>query len=298
MPLETGYLAPEGFEEELAQELQGITSRHGRLFFAEGGPQNVHWVQNIWLNPQTLSFQSISEAASLLRALGPLWTHYSPSPLRRSELIREKLPFFSPKPLAFPTLPPNAPIGSWTLLDPSTLIASPKCSSPFPNGEPSFLETKEPPSRAYLKLWEILTYLRKMPKRGERCLEIGASPGGWTWGLAQLGAEVIAVDRAPLAPNVCRSNISFLKQDAFSLKPSDLPPLDWVFSDVICYPGKLLEWIQPWLEKNVSLICTLKFQGEEGYPFIEAFQKIEGSGLIHLFHNKHELTWYRLRSFA
>ena len=219
-----------------------------------------------------------------------LWAFYPHIHVRRGELISLSLPYFSPKPLAFPSPTPTAALGSWTLLNEHTLLAASHCASPFAHGEVHFQETKEPPSRAYLKLWEILTRINQMPKAGERCLEIGASPGSWTWVLQKLGAEVIAVDKAELAPQVAHlPKVSFLKKDAFALRPEELPPLDWVFSDVICYPGKLLEWIDRW--KGVRLICTIKFQGKDDYKILPEFAKIQGSRIIHLFHNKHELTW-------
>ncbi len=292
-----GYLAPVGYEEALKSELKEVAFRHGRLFFARGPKQKVHWVQNIWHNPQTFSFRSVSEGATFLRSLGSLWSYYPVDFLRRAALIASRLPFFSPKPIRFPSLPPTVPLGSWTLLDPNTLVASPHCSSSFSNGELNFVETDAPPSRAYLKLWEFFTRFGVLPRAGERCLEIGASPGSWTWVLQQMGAEVAAIDRAPLAPAVAAlKRVTFLKKDAFSLRPEDFPDVDWVFSDVVCYPKKLLDWLYLWLERDVSLVCTLKFQGENnGDAILEEFEKIEGSGLIHLFHNKHELTWHRLK---
>lgn len=292
----TGYLAPEGLEEALKSQLQNITSCYGRLFLAEGAPQNVYWIQNVWYNPQTIQFNSITEAAAKLRALGGLWAYYPNVCIRRGELIKKKLPYFSPKPFVFPCLAPKVPLGSWTLLDETTLLCSPHCSSPFPHGVAQFVETKKPPSRAYLKLWEFFTRAGKWPKEGDRCLEIGASPGSWTWALHELGAAVIAVDRSLLAPEIASlSHISFLKKDAFSLTPNHFPNVEWIFSDVICYPEKLLEWIQPWLKKDVQLVCTLKFQGKGDYQILKKFEEIEGSGIMRLFHNKHELTWYRFK---
>lgn len=288
-----GYLAPEGYEEALEGELNGITERYGRLFIAP--KQKVRWAQNIWSHPQRFSFGSVSEGAAILRSLGPLWAHYPVASIRRAGWISSKLPFFFPKPLTFPDAPPEAPLGSWTLLDDHTLLASPDCSSPFMHGEVHFVETKLPPSRAYLKLWEFFTRTKCRPQPGERCLEIGASPGSWTWALQRLGTEVLSVDRAPLAPSVASlAHVSFLKKDAFSLSPEQVPNVDWVFSDVACYPERLLEWVRPWLDRPVSLVCTLKFQGKQNYSILEAFERIEGSGLIRLFHNKHEFTWYRL----
>lgn len=295
--MNTAYLAPIELEERLKEELTGIVSQYDRLFLADGPPQKVHWVQNIWFDPQLISFSSISDGAKKLRALQKLWSYFPYKNIRRGELISENLPYFSPKPLRFPSMPPDSPLGSWTLLDEKTLLASPHCSSPFANGEVHFHESPLPPGRAYLKLWEILTKMEIWPKPDELCLELGASPGSWTWVLQKLGAKIIAVDRAPLAPSLAAlPEIQFLKKDAFSLQPNDLPKLDWIFSDVICYPEKLLSWIEKWLETDVNFVCTLKFQGEGGSEIIREFEKIEGSRIVHLFHNKHELTWFKLRA--
>ena len=291
MDSRTAYLAPVGLEEQLRRELQSIVLQNGRFFIAEGPPQKVHWAQNIWYDLKEYSFRSISEAAGKLRSLQGLWAYYPTVSARRGALIAERLPFFVPKPLVFPSQLPTAPLGSWTLLNDQTLICGQRCSSPFAHGELHFVETREPPSRAYLKLWEFFTRTGKIPKSGSKCLEIGASPGGWTWALHGLGAEVTAVDRAPLAPGV--RSAAFLKKDAFSLKVEDFPDPEWIFSDVVCYPKKLLEWIRPWLKKDVQFVCSLKFQGMEDYAILDEFEKI--GELIRLYHNKHELTWFRVK---
>lgn len=288
------YLAPEGFEEQLAGELPQA-ERFGRLFLTRSPENNPIWVQNVWYDPQIIEFSSISDAAKKLRELGSLWAFYPYQFARRGALIAEKLPYFSPKPLPFPGKLPTAPLGSWMLLNESTLLAAPRSSSPFPHGAPTFVSTPIPPSRAYLKLWEFFTLFGVMPKEGERCLEIGASPGSWTWVLSGLGARVTAVDRAPLSPEISAlSTVTFLKQDAFSLKPDS--EVDWLFSDAACTPEKLLRWIGCWLREGsrANFVCTLKFQGKENYAILREFEKIPSSGILHLSHNKHELTWYRL----
>jgi 23S rRNA (cytidine2498-2'-O)-methyltransferase len=143
-------------------------------------------------------------------------------------------------------------------------------------------------------LWEALTKAEKIPQPNETCLEIGASPGSWTWALQQLNATVYASDRAPLDPKIAAlPKVHFLQKDAFSLKPSDFPKLDWIFSDVICYPEKLLRWLEQWLPSKIRFVCTLKFQGTDGYGIVEEFKKIPGSQVSHLYHNKHELVWIK-----
>lgn len=296
--MQTGYLAPLNLEKNLERELSGITQKYGRLILAQGPPQNVHFVQNVWLDPQIIPFMSISDAAKKLKEKQKLWSSYPYASIRRQSLIAEKLAYFSPKPLIFPCSMPKAPLGSWTLLDENTMLASSHCSSPFSQGEVLFQESKTPPSRAYLKLWEALTRIDKRPQKGEFCLEVGASPGSWTWVLQSLGAFVTAVDRALLDPSIENlPNITSLKKDAFSLGPKDFQQLDWIFSDLICYPEKLLLWVQKWLDEkiDVNFVCTLKFQKESDYEIIKEFEKIAGSQIIHLFHNKNELTWIKIK---
>src|SRR5208283_2120140 len=113
----------------LKEELQGPIEQYGRLFISPGPPQHVHWVQNIWYDPVRLSFRSISDAAGQLRAIHPLWSFYPHQAIRRGLLISEKLPYFSPKPWPFPASLPTQPLGSWTLLDANTLLASSHCST-------------------------------------------------------------------------------------------------------------------------------------------------------------------------
>jgi 23S rRNA (cytidine2498-2'-O)-methyltransferase len=181
------------------------------------------------------------------------------------------------------------------LLAPDRLLASPTQTSPFINGAPLFTEDRAgPPSRAYLKLWEALTLLGKFPQPGETCLDLGASPGGWTWVLAKRGATVTAIDKAPLDPAIAAMpGVTERQESAFGLDPSAEPPLDWLFSDIIAYPSRLLRLVQTWIATGRvrHVVCTLKFQGPTDHETAAAFAAIPGGRLRHLFHNKHELTF-------
>lgn len=295
--MQTGYFADTAYKEQLIGELKDITGVYDRLIIAKGPPQKTYWAQNIWLAPLIIPFSSISDAAHKLKMRQKLWTFYPYQYVRRGNLILEKLAYFSPKPYDFPAILKKSPLGAYLLLDENTLLAASETTSFFPHGEVHFNESKIPPSRAYLKLWEVFTRLEKLPQKGEKCLEVGASPGSWTFVLQSLGLDVVAVDKAPLEKEIASlSNVTFLKKDAFSIKPADYPDLDWIFSDVVCYPEKLLKWIKEWLIFNPHLqfVCTLKFQGEANYQVIEEFAKIPGSEIVHLYHNKHELTWYKV----
>ena len=218
---ETGYLAADGFLEPLTEELDAVAAVHGRLVLAPGPARSAAWAQNIWYEPLRIKIVSIADAARQLRAMQRNWVLYSFQLHRRAALIQEQLPKVSARPLVFGEPIPTAPLGSWTLLEADTILAAPRCSSPFPHGEIRFVEDRfRPPSRAYLKLWEVFTLIDAHPRTGELCLDLGSSPGGWTWGLQRFGAEVISVDKAPLDPEIAAlPGITHLKQSAFALDP-------------------------------------------------------------------------------
>jgi 23S rRNA (cytidine2498-2'-O)-methyltransferase len=294
----TAYLAAKGYVDELAEELGAVDRSHGRLLIAPGPPRAAAWAVNIWLDPQAIPVASISDAAAKLRAVQRNWAVYAPRLYRRASLIRERLPTVSAKPLVFGAQAPTAPLGSWTLLDAGTLLAAARCTSPFPNGEVYFVENRSgPPSRAYLKLWEGLTLIGCRPQPGERCLDLGSSPGGWSWALQQMGANVVSVDKAGLAPGIARlPGIEHRLASAFALDPRTVGPLDWLFSDVVCYPARLLALVERWLDARTCrrFVCTVKFQGRTDHEAARRFAAIPGSQLRHLFHNKHELTWIKI----
>jgi 23S rRNA (cytidine2498-2'-O)-methyltransferase len=294
----TAYLAAIGYVDELAEELGAVERSHGRLLIAAGPLRSAAWAANIWLDPQEIPVASISDAAAKLRAIQRNWAVYAPRLYRRASLIQEQLPKVSARPLLFGAPSPTAPLGSWTLLDAGTLLAAARCTSPFPNGEAHFVEDRSgPPSRAYLKLWEALTWIGCRPQPGEKCLDLGSSPGGWSWALQQMGANVVSVDKAGLAPEIARlPGIEHRFESAFALDPRAVGPLDWLFSDVVCYPTRLLALVEHWLAAGTCrrFVCTIKFQGGTDHETARRFAAIPGSRLRHLFHNKHELTWIKI----
>jgi 23S rRNA (cytidine2498-2'-O)-methyltransferase len=294
----TGYLAAEGYVDELAEEVGAVVFRHGRLLIAQGPPRPAAWAANVWFDPQEIAIASISGAAAKLRAIQRNWAFYTPSLYRRASLIQQRLPKVSAKPLVFGKPAPDAPLGSWTLLDAATMLAAAHCTSPFPNGEVQFVEDRTgPPSRAYLKLWEALTLIGRRPERGDRCLDLGSSPGGWSWALQKMGAHVISVDKAGLAPEIARlPGIEHRLESAFALDPRSVGPIDWFCSDVVCYPARLLTLVERWLAAKICryFICTVKFQGRTDHQMARRFAAIPGSQLRHLHHNKHELTWIKI----
>ncbi|MBW8268555.1 SAM-dependent methyltransferase [Caldovatus aquaticus] len=298
----SAWLAAEGFEAELAEELartgRRIAAWHGRLALSPDPPGAAAWALDVWTAPRLVPAPSIKAAAAALRALQRNWSLYSAAHHRRAALIAAALPPVKARPLVFPEPAPTAPLGAFTLLAPDLMLASPAKTSPFVNGAVRFVEDRTgPPSRAYLKLWEALTRLGRRPLPGETCLDLGAAPGGWSWALAKLGARVVAVDKAPLDPAVAAlPEVTVRAESAFALDPRREPPVDWLFSDVVCYPARLLALVRRWIAagKARHLVCTVKFQGPTDHAIAAEFAAIPGAVLFHGAHNRHELTFARL----
>ena len=303
--IRAAYLAPEGLEPVLAEELARagatIESWHGRLALSPDPPVASAWALDVWTAPREIEVPSVKAGADALRAIQRNWSAYAAGHHRRMALIAERLPPVKARPLVFPEPAPASHLGAWTLIAQDRMLASPDKSSPFVNGECHFVEDHiGPPSRAYLKLWEALTRLGAWPGPGDTCLDLGASPGGWTFVLASLGASVTAIDKAPLEARVAAMpGVTWREGSAFALPPE---PVDWLVCDVIAYPDRLLALVQRWIASGLArnIVCTVKFQGATDHAAAAAFAAIPGGRLAHLFHNKHELTfwWQRPRPEA
>lgn len=296
----TVYIAPEGYEQQLVTEMRrkgaSVLWQRGRLFGTAEEPASYSWAQNIWHAPEFFPIESIGDAVARLRAVQRNWACAPHDFFRRAKLIQDKLPVIGRKPFVFGSPLPELPMGGWTLWDENTVLASSLTASPFPNGEITFAEnTVDPPSRAYLKLWDVFTVTGRRPASGEVCLDLGSAPGGWTWVLASLGARVFSLDKAELDPRVAAlANVNHCaKSSAFGLEPHLAGKIDWLFCDVACYPARLWSMAERWLERGecANFVCTLKFQGETDHETAERFASVPGSRLLHLSHNKHELTW-------
>ena len=111
--------------------------------------------------------------------------------------------------------------------------------------------------------------------------------------LQRLGANVIAVDKAPLDPKVAHlPGVETRRASAFAVSPEDIGPVDWLFSDIVCYPARLLRLVEKWRVSGLvkNFVCTIKFQGATDHETAAAFAALPGAQVQHLHHNKHELT--------
>lgn len=288
------YIAHPDYQNELCEELGDVIGVQGNLVFSSRIMQPV-FAQDIWYKPQILTIDSINHGAQILRQQGLRWFANPVESIRRMTLITEKLKIYSIKKYFFPLLEKIPKIGAFSLLDQNTLIYSVDRWKSAPNGVYHFEEDKKnPPNRAYLKLWEALSLMNDHPKFGELVLDLGASPGGWTYVMQSLGANVLAVDKAPLDPRIATlPRVKTLQESAFAVDPHAFDHIDWLICDVACYPERLYILIEKWIksQKAKHIIATIKLQGKIDFKLIQQFQSMENATVLHLFNNKHELTF-------
>ena len=167
----------------------------------------------------------------------------------------------------------------------------------WPAGDAPVAIDRAPPSRAYQKLEEAFAWMGTAPRARETCVDLGASPGGWTATLVKHGARVVAVDRAPLAPALARHPlVTTVIGNAFTYVPK--APVDWLVCDVVCEPLRSLALCDAWLSGGLcrNLVVTVKFKGRAGYGVLgdlaalfarlrPAFARVK-----QLAHNKNEVT--------
>lgn len=291
------YITKPEFLSELCDELGDVSKVIEDLVFSQYKKLDVCFAQDIWLEPHIVTFKSISDAVKILRQAGRFWYLHPISEMGRARLIEKQLRKCPSLTGHFPIEAEIPAIGGFSLLDKHTLVYSAKRLKKWPHGNCFFIEDKKnPPNRAYLKLWEALTLLEKHPKSGDTALDLGASPGGWTYVMQSLGATVTAVDKALLDPNIAKlPGVKFLQQSAFALDPNTLDQTyDWVLSDIACYPERAYALIMKWIAsgKAKQMIFTIKLQGKTELSTIKQFQAIPNSQIINMFYNKHEATFF------
>ena len=163
-------------------------------------------------------------------------------------------------------------------------------------GDIPHAEDKAAPSRAFAKVIEAELRLKQRIERGQTCVDLGASPGSWSYVAIQRGAHVIAIDRSPLRDDLMRSpRLQFIQADAFKFKPEK--PVDWLICDIIAAPQRSMDLLLEWLrEKQMRrFIVTIKFKGSDEYHLLsqlknEAPAFCTDFGLTRLCANKNEVT--------
>lgn len=138
--------------------------------------------------------------------------------------------------------------------------------SHLPGGELAPSVDKRPPSRAFSKLLEAEVRLGRRIQAGETCVDLGASPGSWTFVAAERGARVLSVDRSQLRADLMHDpRVEFRHGDAFRFEPER--PVDWLLCDVIAAAERSAELLLRWLERGLCryFVVTLKLD-DAGSP--------------------------------
>jgi len=257
------------------------------------------WAQEWLPNCKIYNFNSKSEAVKILKSF-PNRGVFLPSPINNplSTSIRAELRELKLKRIKFETPSKfNFKYFVWTLFKENQLAVCEQPSSQFPLGWNEFDEDKgTPPNRAYLKLWEVLTLGHIQLNKDDVAIDLGSSPGGWTWVLSQQVKKVYSIDKAPLDQNVMKqNNIVYSAEDAFAASPARFEDCNWLFSDIICTPEKLLGLVTRWQEESTvkNFVCSIKFKGLCDFEILKEFRKLPDSKIIHLYQNKNEVTWIK-----
>jgi 23S rRNA (cytidine2498-2'-O)-methyltransferase len=146
--------------------------------------------------------------------------------------------------------------------------------SPFPLGEVEPATDKSAPSRAFAKLVEAQARFGRGIHPEESCVDLGASPGSWTYVAVNQGGRVLSIDRSPLREDLMRhSQVQYQQADAFRFTPS--APVDWLLCDVIAPAGRSAELLLHWLRRGWCrhFVVTLKLK-DDGGP--ETLSKLKG----------------------
>lgn len=157
-------------------------------------------------------------------------------------------------------------------------------------------DDKRPPSRAFKKIREAINVFGLSVQRGQTAVDLGASPGGWTYVMRQYGVKVTAIDRSPLDASLARDKgIVCLTGDALSWLPPD--PVDWLVCDVITAPINTFKLLKEWISRGAcrNFCVTVKFKGAPDFDTLMRLASFLKSSCQwfdakQLTNNKNELT--------
>ncbi|MBW1809618.1 MAG: 23S rRNA (cytidine(2498)-2'-O)-methyltransferase RlmM [Deltaproteobacteria bacterium] len=181
-------------------------------------------------------------------------------------------------------------------------------SSPWFMGIPRLKLSREAPSRSALKLEEALHVFLTAEERNERlrsgmkAVDLGASPGGWSWQLARRNLLVTAVDNGPMDRKLMSSGlVEHIRNDGFSFRPEH--PVDWLVCDMVEKPGRIAKLVAGWTADGVcseaifNLKLPMKKRFTECQRCVEIISRqLSRAGirfrlaLKQLYHDREEVT--------
>jgi len=181
-------------------------------------------------------------------------------------------------------------------------------SSPWHQGIPRLKFPAAAPSRSTLKLEEaFLVFLtdeerRKRLRQGLTAVDLGASPGGWTWQFVSRGVRVTAVDNGTMDGKLIASGlVQHVRGDGFTFAPKR--PVDWMVSDIVDQPSRIARLAAQWMARKWCRYCifNLKLPMKKRYEEVCRCRDIIASELgrsetkyslqiKQLYHDREEVT--------
>jgi 23S rRNA (cytidine2498-2'-O)-methyltransferase len=181
--------------------------------------------------------------------------------------------------------------------------------SPLPMGIMRLKSPSDAPSRSTLKLEEaFLTFIPKSEHdtrlaSGLKAVDLGASPGGWTYQLVRRGMMVAAVDNGPMDDSLMQTGqVKHRMEDGFKYTPSRRN-VHWLVCDMIEKPMKVANLMAWWLVEGYcqEAIFNLKLPMKRRYDemrqcFAVIDETLKENGVKyklqakHLYHDREEIT--------
>ena len=180
-------------------------------------------------------------------------------------------------------------------------------SSRWPMGIARLRMPSGSPSRSTLKLAEAFMEIvgARSFEPGTTAVDLGASPGGWTWQLVQRGFMVTAVDNGPMDAALLDSGqVRHRRDDGFHYRPPE--PVAWMVCDMVESPSRIAHLVSRWLvqgwcrESVFNLKLPMKKRWEEVERCRAIIDEALGGGgyylrLKQLYHDREEITGYIAR---
>lgn len=169
--------------------------------------------------------------------------------------------------------------------------------SPWPGGAARYAGGADALSRAKKKLMEAIDTFGLAPRAGQRAVDLGAAPGGWSQLLLELGLSVTAVDPALLDDRLAHPGLTHFRGTAERWLTSAAHPVDLMVSDMRMDArdaARLLIGAARWLTPGGDIVATLKLP-ERGFvaTLDDALGILAEAFAVrarHLFHNRQEVT--------
>ncbi|GAA5219182.1 23S rRNA (cytidine(2498)-2'-O)-methyltransferase RlmM [Corallincola platygyrae] len=182
-------------------------------------------------------------------------------------------------------------------------------NSRFEMGIPRLRHPKDAPSRSSLKLEEaFLTFVppeetEKRVTSGMNAVDLGASPGGWTYQLVRRGMMVSAVDNGPMDQALMDTGqVKHFQEDGFGFEPKR-KNVTWLVCDMVEKPGRVARLMGQWLANrwceeaifNLKLPMKQRFsEAERCLDLMKQYLRDEGVRYQvtakHLYHDREEIT--------